>query len=148
MIAKTDYIVGGCLILFFILGWRKGLIKTLLDPLCLALGLTLSFLVYQMTQDVFKAIVVTIVSPFLLKVLVTFLLKTFQKKDQKPSSPAFLGSLLAGTLNVAWCSILLFLTLIILGKIHSPWNWGKKIQDDIHKARTYQILTDSLEKKS
>jgi len=48
----TDYIVLGALLLFFINGWRKGVLKTLLAPISMIIGCLGALLYYRQTHNI------------------------------------------------------------------------------------------------
>ena len=106
MIMVTDYIMFVALLFFFINGWRKGVLKTLLAPIALIVGCLTAFLYYQQTHNIAITLSIGVFSPFVLRILASLILKLWDKATNKNIPPSILSKVFGSTLGVLWSEVI------------------------------------------
>ena len=142
----TDYIVAVLFLVFFISGWQRGLIRSIMGPVSLILGSIAGYLYYQKDGDLFVALGISIIGPFLLNILLHLVLKAINfKKDD--SHHFAVGRLLGGFFCVAWSGALVLMTLIVLMITPGDFAKLKTIKKDISESRTYELIRKFTDQK-
>lgn len=141
LMTATDYIVIGCLIYFFFLGWHKGFLRIIFGPIALTICCIIGLIYFKITQDLIKSLLISILGPIVLNLIFLFALKTWRKAtNQEKGVPAFsLGRLAGATCCLFWRGTLLILTAILLTLIPFSGVGLGHIKTDIASSKTYQI---------
>lgn len=143
----TDIIILTFFLLFFINGWRKGLLRTLLGPLALIIGGIAGVIYYQQTQDLLMCLIISIVGPFVLNILFN-IIHHFWQKSVEVDAPFFSwGRLFGGVFSLLWSGIILLLTLLFI--VITPGNFPmlKEAQQNISQSKTYHYLNKAFGEK-
>jgi len=146
-IMVTDYIAVGALLFFFIKGWRKGFLKTLLKPIALIVGCLIAFLYYQQTQNIPISLLICVLSPFALRILAFLILKLWDKAANKETSLSISSRLFGSIFDVLWSGSYLVLLLIMIGFMPLHVAWFEKIQNDVIASKSYNALHQFMDKK-
>lgn len=140
----TDLIIGGLLILAFIRGWMKGLLRTLLGPFSFIIGCFFSYVYYLQSKNLLVAVALSVVLPFLLEFILATLLSFFKKNDDKKNdhtAPLFtVNQVLGGLVAVIWFWIIAALTLICIALVPANFPGVSKIQKDALTSRSYGVV--------
>lgn len=143
----TDYVVLISIIYFFYKGWKKGVLRTLLGPISLVIGGYVGFAHYQKTQDMITGLLICIISPFILTILGSAILKIWhsavEKKDYIPTPSRFIG----GIFSALWGSTYLIMMLVMIAIIPAKFEWFEPIQKNVAMSNSYIFVNEWLSKK-
>jgi len=143
----TDYIMIGVLLYFFFNGWRKGFFRALLGPISLIIGCLIAFIYYQRTQNLAISLFICALSPFVLKILFSLILKLWNKATNKGAPPSISSKLLGSTFSVLWGGSYLAILVILIGLIPVHPAWFEKIQNDVIVSKSYHAIYHFIENK-
>lgn len=132
--------------LFFILGYRKGLLRTLAGPIALIIGSFLAYYYYQQTGKMIVALILGIAAPFLLNLVISFLLKIWQKSNKDSGFSLSLNGLFGGVLNLTWCGALMILAIICVMLLPKSLSQISSLQENIRNSHTYTYLENITKK--
>jgi len=144
----TDTIMLAALLLFFIKGWHKGALKTLLGPIALIVGCLIAFKYYQQTHNIAISLSIGIFSPFALRILASLILKLFNKAVNKNESLSLSSKVFGSVFGVLWSGSYLVMTLILIGLIPLKVTWFEKIQNDVIASKSYTTINQFMDKNT
>jgi len=144
----TDFIILGALLFFFIRGWYKGILKTLLAPISLVVGCLLGFLHYRQTQNIAVSLSICVLSPFALRILVSLILKLWDKAVNKDKPLSMPSRVFGSIFGVLWSGSYLVLMLVLIGFIPLNVAWFEKIQNDVLASKSYTTIHRFMDKKT
>jgi len=144
----TDYIMLGALLFFFIRGWRKGVLKTLLAPIALIVGCLIGFIHYRQTQNIAISLSICVFSPFALRILASLILKLWNKAVNKDTPLSLPSKVLGSIFGVLWSGSYLVMLLILIGFIPLHVAWFEKIQNDVIASKSYTAIHQFMDKKT
>ena len=142
MLNVTDYIVIAFLLLFFIIGFKQGLLKTFLGPFSFFIGFIIGFVYYYKTYNFTAAILIIVMSTVLVNLIFVGILTLWKKfkgtgKDTKFS----FTKLLAGIFNMGWQGLLLSFAILMIAVIPANAWWLEEIQDNILSSKSYALVS-------
>ncbi|MDP8264732.1 MAG: CvpA family protein [Candidatus Aceula lacicola] len=140
MINSVDITIFLFILFFFATGWQKGIVRFSINFIAMILGTAISFYYFSATQNFLQSIALLIFGSIGLSVLLSILLKSWNKKFSRSKSPAFLSQLLGSLLGLGWALwmvIIIIFTILIL-PINSPT--GEKIKTAITQSYVYTHL--------
>ena len=143
----TDYIVIAAILYFFLTGWNKGFLKTILGPLSLVIGCMIGFVHYQKTQNLIASLGICILSPFVINILISLILKLWHKAVSMDKSIPLPSRLLGSLFSLFWGSSYLGLMLILIAVTPLPFSWYEKIQNDVLSSKSYSLINEQISKK-
>ena len=138
----ADYIVLIFLVIFFILGWRRGFLRTLFGPISFFLGLSIGSFYYFKTFNIAASILIIFIASFFLHMGLSRLLDLFRKvRGEGEGKAGFsIGRLLAGVFNSVWQGLFLIATLLIIPLLPSEeGGLFESAQDHIVASQTYTV---------
>ena len=144
----TDYIMLGALLYFFIKGWHKGALKTLLGPIALIVGCVIAFLYYRQTQNIPISLSICFLSPFALRIVASLALKFWDKTVNKETSLSIPSRVLGSIFGVLWSGSYLVMMLILIGFIPLHVSWFEKIRNDVAASKSYDAIYQFMDKKT
>ena len=144
----TDYIMLGALFFFFMRGWQKGVLKTLLAPITLIVGCLLGFLHYRQTQNIAISLSICVLSPFALRILASLILKLWDKAVNKDIPLSISSKVLGSIFGVLWSGSYLVMLLVLIGFIPLHAKWFEKIQNDVLASKSYITINRFMDKKT
>lgn len=113
----VDYIVFGLFGFYFWRGYSKGLFRSILGPVSLALSAGYSYFYFQRTNNVLVSIGICIFGPLVLSMALAVFFAIFKKADgaveRKKNPHEFQHRLLGGMINVSWMGFLVLLSLFL-----------------------------------
>lgn len=136
----TDYIALGALFYFFLNGWHKGILRTLLGPISLVIGCSIAFIYYHQTRNIATSLLICALSPFALKILISLILKIWGKFTDKDTLLSVPSKLLGSIFSVLWSGSYLGLLIILIGLIPLQLGWFEKIQNDVIASKSHGII--------
>ena len=146
----TDYTVLTLGLLFFWGGWRKGFFRTLIGPLSLGIFAIFGALNYDINENLFKAVMITLVGSLCLSIVLRILLMIGRASADKKyrDEHMLISRFLGGMINLAWKGIVLAGILYLVTYI--PFNFLKldMVKEDILQSRTMGYLGLVVEKKT
>jgi len=143
----TDYIIIGVLLYIFCNGWRKGLFRALLGPISLIVGCLIAFVYYQKTHNLAISVFICVLSPFVLRILISLILKLWNKATKEDAPPSIASKLLGSTFSVLWSGSYLVIMLILIGLITVHLAWFEKIQNDVIASKSYNAIHQFIDNK-
>ena len=142
----TDITVLILSIFFLIRGASRGVMNSLIGPFSIIVTTIISIIYYQITKDIIISLVLALIGPFLLSLLLKFLLEMWVKTTYRDiKQPGFLSRLGGAILTFAWGWVFIIFTLILL-TVLPPW--GKTlttIHDDVSNSVSYVYAAKPLE---
>ena len=138
----TDIAVVIILLYFFFRGWFQGLIKVLLGPSSLIIGLVAGWFYYQHSSNLAASLFITLLVPILPYWFLSYSLKVWQDDNEPDNDRTFfiLERIWAAGINLTWSAIVLALTLILLVVAPGEGNWQSAAKNNIQKSKTYILL--------
>lgn len=136
----TDTIIIGAALYLFFKGWHRGFLRTLLGPVSLLIGCAMGFMYYHRTQNLVLSFGISIISPFIITILVSAMLKLWHKAVNDKASLPFSSRLLGSIISILWGGSYLAITLISIGIIPIRSGWFEKIQNDVTTSKSYTLL--------
>ena len=140
MINSADIIIFIFAFFFFAKGWQKGVVRFSINFVAMILGTALSFYYFSATQSFLQSIAILIFGTIGFSVLLSILLKSWNKKFSRSKSPAFLSRILGSILALGWA--LWIMIAVIFAILILPLNshFGQKIKTAISQSYTYTHL--------
>ncbi len=138
----TDYITASLLALFFVSGWMRGFVRSVIGPLAFLTSTFASMLYFGIHRDISDSIFFILAGTILLALLGYLLLYSVrQTVSEDDRDYVFWGSRLLGALlTVFWKGSLMAAALVLLTAL-SPSVFGlKETQEDIRQSLAYHAL--------
>jgi uncharacterized membrane protein required for colicin V production len=143
----VDFVIAALFVIFFLNGWHKGLLRSILGPISLIVGSIAGYFYYQQQGDLLMALIISVLGPFLLNIILHLLLKIIHWQKEDTSPRLSVGRILGGVFCLIWSGtiVLLILALIML----LPFNVPKldQVKDAIGASFTYKIISKFTESK-
>jgi uncharacterized membrane protein required for colicin V production len=136
----TDYITIGAFLYFFYSGWRKGFLKTLLGPVSLIAGCLIGYHYYEKTQNIAVGLAICIISPFIITILASIILKIWHKAVNSDIPPSMISRLSGSAFSILWGGGYLAMMLILIAVAPFRLGWFEKVQNDVLKSRSYALI--------
>ena len=138
----TDYGVAITGILFFLIGFRKGLFRTLIGPLSLLLCSVAAVIYYDITANVLNTLMIAFIGTIILSLVFRMIFiigKSTVGKTGEDTTLLF-SRILGGLLNLIWKWSILFGMLFLLTLIpFNALNLGT-IKNDINGSVSFRLL--------
>jgi uncharacterized membrane protein len=148
MRVTTDNIILVILLYLFYKGWRRGFLKTLLGPISLMAGCIMGFVYYQKTANMALSLVISILSPFLINMLASVLLRLWHKTVNADEPLSLLSRLCGSGISISWGGSYAAITLILIGVSPPlPFKWFDHIRQDVTTSKSYALIDHWLEDK-
>jgi len=141
----TDYITITAALYFCFAGWRKGFLRTLLEPIALVAGCLLGLGYYHKTGNIVTGLSISILSPFVINMLVALMLKLWHKSTRKYKPIPFSSRFLGGGLSLLWRGSYLALLLLLIGTAPISAKWYKCIHADVTASKLYTFVYSKVE---
>ena len=138
----TDYITAGAILYFFYNGWRKGFLKTLLGPISLIAGCLIGYSYYQKTQNMAVGLAICVLSPFIINILASIILKLWNKAVNSDIPPSMISRLSGSAFSILWGGGYLAMMLILVAVMPLRFGWFEKAQDDVLGSRSYALISE------
>lgn len=135
-----DTIVFGSFLLFFIIGWMKGFVRTVIGPIALVFGSMIAWLYYKQTQNFLATLLISLIAPFIIQFAVLTVLKIYRASHDDKKDDFTIGKILGGCLNLIWGGGLLILTILLVLLIPQTWDSFRWLQTEIKSSLTYFLL--------
>jgi len=136
----TDSIILIILCYFFYKGWRKGFLKTLLGPVALLIGCFMGFSHYHKTQDITTSLVISIISPFVITILASLVLKLWNKAVNNDDPLPLASRLMGSAFSILWGGGYLAMMVLLIGIMPVRFGWFEKVQDDVLASKSYALV--------
>lgn len=133
----ADLLVCAFLLFYFFRGFVSGFLRTLLSPIALVLGTALAYVYYQSSHDFIKALLLSILSPFVIGLLLRGLLKIYESTGGRKSAIGPVSRFAGGFLAVGWSGLWLILILIFVTLIPTEKPGLKAVQETVTLSTTY-----------
>ncbi|VAW11774.1 hypothetical protein MNBD_BACTEROID05-1171 [hydrothermal vent metagenome] len=140
MTSTTDIIVAAFLCIFFLRGWFRGFVKSILGPLSLVAGTFLAYGYYAKTNKVIIALCISLFGPFIIQILLSFVFKIFNKILKNDSKPSMISGLIGGSISTLWSGAMLSLTILLIAFIPENFPKIKPIQEDVLQSISYKNI--------
>jgi len=114
----------------------------------MVIGCLMGFVYYQRTRNITASLGICVVSPFIITILISILLRLWNKALGKGKSVSPLSCLLGSVFSVLWGGSYLVLLLILIGILPIRSGWLKNIQDDVSASKSYTIINHLIAKKT
>ena len=136
----TDFAT--CVISVYLLyrGATRGFINSLLFPFSIIAATVLSAVYYKMTNNLIISLIIGLIGPFVLSVLLRFILKLWaQAFNNDIKQPGFISRLAGAALTLIWGWVFIILLLILLAVIPTWWGNLTAVHNDVIKSASYLI---------
>ena len=144
--AYTDFITFFLSIFFLVRGASRGFIRSLMIPISLIIATIISVIYYQITNGMIISLLIGLLGPFLIHLLLKFILRTVAEATNTVLKPNFLSRLGGAILTLAWGWVFIVFTLILLA-VFPPWGGVlTAVHNDVTSSASY--LSPSLWEKS
>ncbi|MBN1870353.1 MAG: CvpA family protein [Candidatus Omnitrophica bacterium] len=147
MFKITDYITFVVFLYFFYTGWRKGFLRTILGPLSLVAGCLIGYSDYQKNHNMIGALTICIISPFIICLLASLILRLWNKAVNKNQPPSEFSSLSGGIFNILWGGSYLAMMLVLITFIPLKMGWFEKAQKDVLESKSYAFIDRIIKAK-
>ena len=142
----TDYGVAITGIIFFLIGFRNGLCRTLIGPLSLALCSIGALIYYDITANIINALMIAFIGTVIVSMAFRLLLIIGKSTVGKTGSDStlILSRVLGGLVNLAWKWGILFGILFLLTLIpFNVMNLGV-IKEDINGSVSFRFINQAV----
>ena len=140
----TDIILGVLSLLFFISGYSKGLLKTLLGPICLIIAGIASYAYFTYIKpDILIALAISILGPIPLWIIGGLILNLIHTVNQDKKSFS-VTRILGGLIHSAWCLSMILLVLFTIVLIPNKFETLAKVQNSIRQSASFKITNKLL----
>jgi len=139
----VDTVVSILLIIFFLIGWKKGFLRSLIGPICFGIFAIIGIIVYDATDNLFRALTVVVMGT-LISSLVINLLAFLAQKTVDPNERGkklLLSRLVGGILNLSWKTMILAASLILLCEISYIYPQWRHTGATVEASASYKFIT-------
>lgn len=145
----TDTLVFLLVLFFFVNGFVKGFLRTVLGPISLVITMIAASYYYTQTQNLLSTFIIGILGPIFIRMLLTLLLSIFDIAFKNKEESISLPSRMAGALiNVLWGSAYILMALFFITLLPFSYPKLQAAQEDIKSSLIYRVTnkyTDSME---
>ncbi len=146
MFTITDGVVLVLLLYFWITGWRKAFLRSLLGPVSLLLCLYTAWGYFLKTHNIFISVNISFFGPFVINFLGSALIRFIDEADvwgriQLPGT-RWLGAFV----NLLWGSVMAGIMVILIALSPSFLFPSAKIQSDVLHSKTFALLSHRLQR--
>ncbi|MDP8212879.1 MAG: CvpA family protein [Candidatus Zapsychrus exili] len=134
----TDYIVILAGIYLLYRGWKQGFLNSALGPISLIVCSLIGLLYYSICKDMFKAALIPMIGPFIIKISFYLLRKVLNKASGTKEKYSILSKALGSLFCLLWKGTILAILIIIISIVPPKHEWLERIQTDISKSKTYK----------
>lgn len=132
-------------IFFLVRGASRGFLNSLTGPFSIIAASAISIIYYQTTRDIIASLLIGLISPWILNLLLKFLIKILVKATTDTKQPRLSSRLGGALLTFAWGWVFIILTLILL-TVLPPWGETlTTIHDDVSSSASYIYIAKPLE---
>jgi uncharacterized membrane protein required for colicin V production len=147
MFNTIDYIVIGFFALFFILGFRKGFLKTILGPFSLILAIIASMIVQKQTGSLLYSTLVALIGPFIIEWLLSLALKK-KSGDDKKAKLSVISRLAGALLNSVWVVVLSAIVIFLISILPSSFEPTAPLKKNVEASQVYKWLKKAMKDKT
>ena len=140
----TDYITVSAFLYFFLRGWQKGFLRTILGPISMVVGCLIGYSYYQKNPNIGMALTISILSPFLINLLASIVLKTWNKTVNSDIPPSHISRSCASAFSILWGGAYLIMLIILIAISPLKFGWIEKAQNDVLASRTYAFINENF----
>lgn len=130
----------------FLIGYLKGILKTILGPISLFLGTIVSYALYSTNQNIILALVVGLFGPFIIRIVLSLLckalIKTFQSEEKIEISS--ISRILGGLFSITWSGGLFTIFVLLITLIPFKFNAINKIHSNIKNSQIITFLKNTI----
>lgn len=144
MINQTDSLILASFVVFFWMGWRRGLIRTVFGPIAFIIASVISYQYFIKTNDLIASLVIATIGPFVLNLILRFVIKISSAADKKNDSFP-LGRWIGGFLSMFWEGSLVILTIFLIAML-PPLPGITKIRNNILESQTCRFIQKQVDK--
>jgi uncharacterized membrane protein required for colicin V production len=135
----TDLITSLLSIYLIALGASRGFLRSLLGPVSLVVGTVVSIVYYNCTKQLIVSLIIGLAGPFILLLILKFLLRTWVSVTKSTDKPDFLSRTGGLVLTLFWGWVFVVFTLILLAAF-PPLNEPLKfIHHDVTSSVSYSV---------
>ncbi len=138
---SADWIIIAFLLLFFLNGIRKGLVKILIGPLALIIATIFSYFYYIKTKQIVPSLLIGLLGPFILEIMFHLLLKFWQKAVSAPQSISIPSRVGGGAISLIWGAALSALTVVLIMVLPKELPYLKSFQSQINNSWIYNSVS-------
>ncbi|MFA5059471.1 MAG: CvpA family protein [Candidatus Omnitrophota bacterium] len=135
-----DIIVLGILAFFVLNGYSKGIVRILIGPLSLAIGVGAGYYYFHQTSDIFKSFLLICLGPIVLNIFLTLLVNWWNRSVDGGMPPTLLSRLLGGFFNFGWSIAVVFILFTCIATLPPMIGNIFGIQDTVLASKSYQCL--------
>ncbi len=147
MVAVTDIIVATFLCLFFLRGWFRGFIRSILGPLSLAIGTFLAYGYYAKTNNIVISLCISLFGPFIIQIILSLLFKIFNKILRNEAKPSVTSRFVGASISTIWSGTMLSLAILLISVIPRDFPKINNIQKDVLESTSYKKIYKLAENK-
>jgi hypothetical protein len=135
-----DIIIGLLFLYYTYKGIKKGFLHSILGPIALIIATIGAFIYFQKTENLYLALIISIIGPFLLHFILKLILKIWNKtvNDKMPPSP--LSQILGVSFNLFWHGTIIAFTLILIAMVPSKFQWIENTQNSIKSSHSFKTI--------
>lgn len=143
MPTSTDKILLALLVVFFLQGWRCGILRSLIGPFSFFACAFFAVLFFDLTNNIIVTSLIVLGGGFMLSMLLNCAIMIGRFTINKEFlGKIFLGSrILGGITNLVWQGMTTILIVVILTLIPTGVARVDKIQKDVMESKTYACFT-------
>ena len=114
-----------------------------MGPVSLIAGCWLGYEYYQKNQNIVAGLAVCIISPFIINILVSIILKIWHKAFNKDKviPLSTISRLSASAFNILWGGSYLAILLVLVAVAPLEAEWFQKAKHDVLKSRSYAVIS-------
>jgi len=139
----VDMVVAGLLLVFFLIGWIKGFLRSLIGPICFGVFIIIGIIVYDATENLFRALLTvtlgTLISSFIINLTAFLAQKTVDQNER--GRKLFLSRLAGGAINLSWKALVLAAVLILLCELAYIHPKLKNTGTAVEASASYSLIT-------
>ena len=143
---ETDFALATVYTIAFLIGYLKGIFKTILGPISLFLGTIISYIVYANNKNIVLALVIGLFGPFVIRLILTLLCKafieTFSSDENKEMSS--LSRVFGGIFSILWSGTLFTIFILLVTLIPLKFDAIVNIQDNIKSSKIVKFLGEFI----
>ena len=146
MLNTTDVCMLVVIIISFSLGWKNGLLRSLIGPISFVIFSIIGIIYFDLTQNLPMALIITSAGSIGLSFIVTIALifgRSTVKKNLRKY--VFIGSRILGSIaSVLWKGILALIIFFVIALLPSNDSKLSEIQADISQSETFRLANQYI----
>ncbi len=147
MISLTDVVIIALTVYFFVAGWLKGVLRTLIGPISMIVSLIAGQIYFHQTHHMVLSLAILVFGPIILTIVFSIILTLWHKVVDKGESLSPASRLAGGFLNVSWGIALIVFALALVVFIPENIPGLKGFKEGVVNSKSYAFVERWIKNK-